>query len=160
MVHFTKSFFVIPSLGLFLQAVQAIAVDPDLWANLNQAVEGRLFEGAPLAQPCSKANFTASECANVQKNYVDPGTFPPDTLSSLQLTGCEAFRTGNPGSTVNSNWETCQTTGEQCLLDPSNPSDLTPLNGGCALGSVSQYYVRISTLVLPPTSRPFIPRSM
>ncbi|EKM52309.1 uncharacterized protein PHACADRAFT_198375 [Phanerochaete carnosa HHB-10118-sp] len=49
------------------------------------------------------------------------------------------------GAYPNTAWETCQATGEQCLLDFSNTSDplaFTPLST-CAQGSVPNYYIGV-----------------
>lgn len=54
------------------------------------------------------------------------------------------FRTDHPSAQIQTQWETCQTTGAQCLLDYTNTTDAETIlaQTGCELGSISDYYVR------------------
>lgn len=65
------------------------------------------------------------------------------TPSSMPEQGV-GFRTNTPGAYVVPQWETCQTTGAQCLLDYTNTLDLTPVTPPreCLLGSIPPYFVR------------------
>ncbi|KAG7094137.1 hypothetical protein E1B28_007749 [Marasmius oreades] len=99
---------------------------------LNKTLGGRLLQGHPLAFPCAHGPET-DECKVVQKGYLD-----------------SLFRSTTPGGAgyVNTQWETCQTTGEGCLLDYLNPFDASPVSkdkGGCGMGSVSEYYIDVRT---------------
>lgn len=58
------------------------------------------------------------------------------------------FRTSVPGGFINSQWETCQASGEQCLLDFANTSNLTPISGRCDVGSVPSYFVCCSSTLI------------
>ncbi|KAF8918433.1 FAD-binding domain-containing protein [Mucidula mucida] len=100
---------------------------PNTWAALNATVGGRLFGGLPLAYSCIQ-DSTSPQCSNVTHNYLD-----------------EVFRTNHVGGFVNAQWESCQATGEQCLLDYTNTSDLRPITGGdgCHPGSVSKFYIDV-----------------
>lgn len=54
-----------------------------------------------------------------------------------------ATRSNAPGAYINTQWETCQATQEQCLLDYLNPQDSSATAGTCHMGSVSDYMVRV-----------------
>ncbi|KAF9011630.1 FAD-binding domain-containing protein [Hymenopellis radicata] len=97
------------------------------WDALNATVGGRLFGGLPLAYSCVQ-DPASPQCSNVTHNYLN-----------------EVFRASNVGGFVNAQWESCQATGEQCLLDYTNTSDLRPITGadGCHLGSVSKFYIDV-----------------
>ncbi|TVY15434.1 FAD-linked oxidoreductase, partial [Lachnellula arida] len=104
------------------------------WAALNQTVGGRLFAGVPLAQSCySSYNGTATTpdtavCSAVQSVY---------TASS--------YIGGNYAGFMNTNWGTCQRTGEGCPLDWNTPTDPTVYDAGqtCYQGSISPYYIEV-----------------
>ncbi|KAF8660909.1 hypothetical protein AX16_001537 [Volvariella volvacea WC 439] len=100
------------------------------WDNLGQQVQGRLFPGAPLAEPCFSQGFDSSACSNVRVNYGD-----------------EVYRAHQPGGYIQTQWETCQTTGEQCLLNYQNPNDTSPTvpPNTCRIGSIAQYYIDVQT---------------
>ena len=62
------------------------------------------------------------------------------------MTSCNcqiALRSSAAGGYINTQWETCQVSGEQCLLNYENISDPSPVlrDGQCFLGSVPQYFV-------------------
>ncbi|KAA1474685.1 FAD-binding domain-containing protein [Dentipellis sp. KUC8613] len=99
------------------------------WQALSQQVDGRLYQSSPLAAPCFK-DFSSTECQAIQKGYAN-----------------DTFRSDSFGAYVNVNWETCQTTGVQCLLDSSNPSDVSPTlpPNQCQLGSIPEYYIDVRT---------------
>lgn len=120
-----------------------LRVNPAAWKSLNETVGGRMFEGTPLALACSDAASSLVACGKVQAGYTSEGqvlSFSRRTLAHYQ--GAE-FRTSVPGGFVNSQWETCQATGEQCLLDYTNTSNRSPIlpPRKCLLGSVSNYFV-------------------
>ncbi|KDQ50517.1 hypothetical protein JAAARDRAFT_199917 [Jaapia argillacea MUCL 33604] len=98
------------------------------WQALYDAVEGRLYGATPFAQACFNGGFNSSACQNIQTNYLN-----------------ETTRFDSFGGYINTQWETCQTTGQRCLLDyinPSNPTPALPPNQ-CSLGSVPNYYVDV-----------------
>ncbi|ESK89354.1 isoamyl alcohol oxidase [Moniliophthora roreri MCA 2997] len=94
---------------------------------LNRTVEGRLFSGATLMSPCI-LNLNSSQCQEASSKYLD-----------------EIFRASVPGGYVNTQWETCQASGEQCLLDYTNTSDISPVLSphGCKLGSVPNHFIDV-----------------
>ncbi|KAK1236221.1 hypothetical protein PQX77_000542 [Marasmius sp. AFHP31] len=94
---------------------------------LNATVQGRLSRGTPLAMSCSE-DPDSDACRSAQKGYLDA-----------------AFRSSIPGAYVNTQWETCQMTEEQCLLDYTNTSDVFPVlpPRGCHLGSIPSYYIDV-----------------
>jgi hypothetical protein len=57
------------------------------------------------------------------------------------------YRRDNFGAYINTQWETCQTTGAQCLLDASDPTNSTTMAPECQLGTVPGYFVSISVIV-------------
>jgi hypothetical protein len=65
-------------------------------------------------------------------------------MKVFHLTALQSdFRLGFFASSMNSQWETCQTTNHGCLLDVNDPTDpvyFTP-PAVCYQGSVSDYYV-------------------
>lgn len=55
-----------------------------------------------------------------------------------------APRTTNAGARIQTQWETCHTTGEQCLLDFTNPNNRGAVDSSrCALGSVPKYFIDV-----------------
>ncbi|KAJ7321708.1 hypothetical protein DFH08DRAFT_712871 [Mycena albidolilacea] len=103
----------------FSSGVTQVAFD-----NLFSAVGGRLFPGVPLAYPCfSGGAGDGTKCLTVQVS----------------------FRTDDFGAFVNTQWETCQTTGAQCLLDSADPTDskVLPASTECKLGSIPGYFIDI-----------------
>ncbi|KAE9406765.1 FAD-binding domain-containing protein [Gymnopus androsaceus JB14] len=98
---------------------------------LNASVGGRLFEGTPLVLPCTSPDALHSEtCIQIQEEYLD-----------------EVFRANNPGAYIVSQWETCQATGAQCLLDYTNTSNLSPVTPPreCLLGSIPSYFIDVQS---------------
>ncbi|KAJ7725699.1 hypothetical protein B0H16DRAFT_279117 [Mycena metata] len=92
---------------------------------LRAAVGGRLFPGVPLAYPCFH-NEGGADCHTVQSHYLN-----------------ETYRTDNFGAFINTQWETCQSTGAQCLLDPSDPTNPKTTSEHCELGSIAQYFIDV-----------------
>jgi hypothetical protein len=108
------------------------AVTPEQWALLNGEVEGRLSSPQPWAAPCfsevdgiSQA-VNSSACEFVKTNYLD------GVARSLSM-----------GAMSNTQWEGCQVTGEQCLLDWTNPSNSNATDAPyrCNYGSISRVSV-------------------
>ncbi|PFH45424.1 hypothetical protein AMATHDRAFT_71699 [Amanita thiersii Skay4041] len=98
------------------------------WDTLNQLVGGRLQRGVPFAQPCYTQGFNSSECQQIKSSYVD-----------------EITRSRNFGAYIQTQWETCQETGQQCLLDSTMPSNEAPIRQKCQQGSVSEHYIDVKT---------------
>ncbi|KAF8607283.1 FAD-binding domain-containing protein [Ceratobasidium sp. AG-I] len=119
--------------------VPAITRVPSVvWSVLNGVVGGRLYtNGAPFSRPCfqngtATGSLNADACASVQTNY----------LSNV-------FRADNFGAYMNTQWETCQATQDNCYLDYTNRANaaaFTPPKT-CAQGSVSAYYIDVRNAV-------------
>ncbi|KAJ7580103.1 FAD-binding domain-containing protein [Mycena floridula] len=117
--------------------VTGYSVAPDKWLALNATVQGRLSHGIPFARPCFQqaapgtlGNFSTEGCATVTETYLD----------RLALTN-------NFGDYINTQWETCQRTGAQCLLDSTNPNNSaadTPPRV-CSQGSIPQFAINVTT---------------
>ncbi|KDQ50497.1 hypothetical protein JAAARDRAFT_63111 [Jaapia argillacea MUCL 33604] len=92
----------------------------DQWKDLSEQVQGRLYGAYPFAQACFNGQFNSAACKFIQVNYLN-----------------ERY--------INTNWETCQTTGQQCLLDYTNPSNPKPASAPnqCLLGSIPNTYVDV-----------------
>ncbi|KAJ7146875.1 hypothetical protein C8R44DRAFT_579114, partial [Mycena epipterygia] len=101
--------------------VQVPLTPTDIWAELSSRVGGRIFQASPFAQPCF-ANATSPECATVQ-----------------------ATRTHEAGAYTWAQWETCQVSGEQCLLDFATPTDpeATASPNTCDLGSIPAHFLDV-----------------
>ncbi|KAL1742438.1 hypothetical protein HDZ31DRAFT_43240 [Schizophyllum fasciatum] len=97
------------------------------WTALNSTVGGRLFQGAPFAAPCFGENL-AAECAAVRAGYTDEWT-----------------RASAPGAYINTQWETCQASGAQCLLGDVGTQGNGSAGGSssCAQGSVPLYFIDV-----------------
>ncbi|KAJ7689187.1 hypothetical protein B0H17DRAFT_1202544 [Mycena rosella] len=125
----------LPLLLLAPLAAQAQAADQvplsstptDIYAALSVRVGGRLFQPAPFAEPCF-VNTTSPECAAVQELYQN-----------------EKARTRHAGGYTWGQWETCQASGAQCLLDFTVPTDptATASPNTCELGSISPYFIDV-----------------
>ncbi|KAH9893386.1 FAD-binding domain-containing protein [Cubamyces lactineus] len=105
------------------------------WAALNATVNGRLYVAAPISRPCFSnvgPNVTGhadeAECEAVMQHYMDPDT-----------------RSNTFGAFMNTEWETCQATSQQCLLDFTNPANAAAFSPPqvCAQGSVPRYYIDV-----------------
>ncbi|KAJ7111997.1 hypothetical protein C8R44DRAFT_632447 [Mycena epipterygia] len=113
----------------------AIATSDD-WHDLSVEVGGRLLKGVPFSSPCF--------------SDLDGIAFTPN------ITACDVVRTGYNDELVRSNisgaymitqWETCQSSAEQCLLDyidPENPTPSLPTQT-CHTGSVPDYFIDVRT---------------
>ncbi|KAL0961194.1 hypothetical protein HGRIS_006163 [Hohenbuehelia grisea] len=97
------------------------------WDELREKVDGRLYAGSPWAKPCFD-DPESDACREIRLNYRD-----------------EASRASSSGAYINTQWETCQSTREQCLLDYTNPRDKSAISSpySCSLGSVSDYYIDV-----------------
>ncbi|KAJ7440768.1 hypothetical protein B0H11DRAFT_2163285 [Mycena galericulata] len=97
--------------------------------DLYTSVGGRLIPGVPLAYPCFEYGHNGTECLLVRVS---------NTLH-------RAYRTSAFGAFINTQWETCQSTGAQCLLDSSDPSNakMTMPPHRCELGSVPGYFIQV-----------------
>lgn len=101
------------------------------WAALSSAVQGRLYTETPLAKPCY-ASYNNSlnvpdlaQCSTVIQGY------KTDTYLVTQ-----------PGAYLNTNWGTCQRTGQGCNLDYTVPA--IPASGAvCYQGSVPSRYIDV-----------------
>ncbi|KAJ7646488.1 hypothetical protein FB45DRAFT_986776 [Roridomyces roridus] len=111
------------------------ATSPPSFSALNATISGRLQAATPFALPCfTKFNNITVEvdeeaCAIVQANYLKP-----------------ALRLDVFGANINPQWEGCQSTLSRCLLNPSNPQDVTAFEGAsCNQGEIPQFYIDVST---------------
>lgn len=104
-----------------------LAAPTDMWAALSARVGGRVFEPLPFARPCFD-DAASPECAHVQELYQN-----------------EKARTAQPGGYTWGQWETCQATGEQCLLDFATPTDpaATASPNTCELGSIPPHFLDV-----------------
>ncbi|KAF9451824.1 FAD-binding domain-containing protein [Macrolepiota fuliginosa MF-IS2] len=98
------------------------------WQQLGSDVGGRMFEGVPFAEPCFTGPWNSSECVSIRENYVD-----------------EVTRTSEASAYIQTQWETCQVTGEQCLLNFLDPNDTQPTLAprSCKQGSVPSYFIDV-----------------
>ncbi|KAJ7358296.1 FAD-binding domain-containing protein [Mycena albidolilacea] len=99
----------------------------DIWTALSTRFGDRVFRAAPFSQPCF-ANATSAECASIQELYQN-----------------EKTRTAQASGYTWGQWETCQDTGAQCLLDFAVPTDgaATAAPNTCELGSVPDYFIDV-----------------
>ncbi|KAH9482115.1 FAD-linked oxidoreductase phmC [Psilocybe cubensis] len=114
-------------LSTFTARSNAFSIDPSEWAFLNATLGGRLMQAIPVAQPCFSQGGGSNQTA-----FSDLQTHNEDHI----------FRSNHFGAYENTNWETCQSTGDECLLDwtdPTNPTAFaTPQK--CLLGNIPSYY--------------------
>ena len=120
----------------FVHAANPISsITPAQWAALNTSVSGRLYLGYPWARPCysfyngSAQTPDSTTCAAVQSVYKN------DSIGIAP----------NFGAYMNTNWGSCQRTGQGCVLDytaPQNPLVYAP-PANCYQGSVAPYYVDV-----------------
>ncbi|KAF8074075.1 hypothetical protein FPV67DRAFT_1480629 [Lyophyllum atratum] len=101
---------------------------PNDWDALKIAVRGRLFEGVPFAHPCFEKGFNSSECLAVRSSYLD-----------------EVARSNVPAAYIQTQWETCQNTRDQCLLSYTDPHDQSPTlpPNHCQLGSIPERFIDV-----------------
>ncbi|RPD54851.1 FAD-binding domain-containing protein [Lentinus tigrinus ALCF2SS1-7] len=130
-----SSLYLLPGFVLAVLGATIQYVPPDQWDALNSTVGGHLHVAAPFSRACFPeavtgvpGTFDESACTQVQQNYNDP-----------------ASRSNSFGAYMNTQWETCEATSEQCLLNflnTSDPSAFTPPQV-CAQGGVPPYYIDI-----------------
>ncbi|KAJ7679147.1 hypothetical protein DFH06DRAFT_1278863 [Mycena polygramma] len=118
---------------LFLPGSRGTPTSGD-WQELNSTVGGKLLKGVPFSSPCF--------------SNIDGHTLTPN------LTACDAVRSGYDDELVRSNisgaymitqWETCQSSAHQCLLDyldPENPAPSLP-SQTCSSGSIPSYFIDV-----------------
>jgi hypothetical protein len=94
------------------------------WQQLNQTLDGHLYQTVPLGAPCynDSSYFNRDICASVQSTY------------NISLD-----RVAQYGQTFWGNWEACGTSG--CSLLSSNPA--ITLFPSCSLGTLAAYYVDV-----------------
>ncbi|KDR75664.1 hypothetical protein GALMADRAFT_226306 [Galerina marginata CBS 339.88] len=114
----------------------ASAASLQQWNLLNFTVGGRLHTGTPFSQPCFSSSAggvsdgtNADACAAVQTNYIN-----------------RLFRSDHFGAYELPQWETCQATGDECLLDATNTSNSLAFSppAQCLQGSVPNYYIDVA----------------
>jgi hypothetical protein len=103
------------------------------YAALNTTLGGTLQKGVPLAEPCysnyagTKVTPNAAQCSTVETNYEQ-----------------ELFIEQNFGGYENANWASCQSNGQSCALNFSNPEQPLASSSVCYQGSVPSYYIPVS----------------
>ncbi|KAJ7073052.1 hypothetical protein C8F01DRAFT_268552 [Mycena amicta] len=104
-----------------------LAAPVDIWVTLNETLSGRVFQAAPFAQPCFD-DPASKECQEVQELYQN-----------------EKLRTKQAGGYTWGQWETCQSSRAQCLLDFAVPTDPTAFSAPntCDLGSIPDYFIDV-----------------
>ncbi|KAJ6507782.1 hypothetical protein C8R47DRAFT_1099539 [Mycena vitilis] len=129
-----KFFLTVSSTVLFFLSGSRGTPTSGDWQKLNSTVGGRLLKGVPFSSPC----FSDLDGLTVTPN----------------LTACDAVRSGYDDELVRSNisgaymitqWETCQISAQQCLLDyldPENPSPSLP-SQTCSSGSIPGYFIDV-----------------
>ncbi|KAH6912974.1 FAD binding domain-containing protein [Coprinopsis sp. MPI-PUGE-AT-0042] len=96
------------------------------WDLLRREVGDGLFPVSPFASTCYK-NFDSAECMDVREHYLNA-----------------VNRTGSPAAYVQTQWETCQSTENACLLDAAAPNSPEPTrNRTCSQGSVSPWVIEV-----------------
>ncbi|VDB88521.1 unnamed protein product [Peniophora sp. CBMAI 1063] len=107
------------------------------YADFNSSTGGRLVFGTPFARACFenagpgvREMYDAASCSGVQSDYTD-----------------EATRIDSLGAYINTQWETCQKTGEQCLLDATDPTNALAYSppAVCSQGSVPPVGLEIAS---------------
>ncbi|KAJ6561924.1 hypothetical protein B0H19DRAFT_1143029 [Mycena capillaripes] len=106
----------------------------DDWRDLNATVGGRLLKGIPFSSPCFSIrdghpmtpNPTA--CDAVRNGYDD-----------------ELLRSNISGAYMITQWETCQSSAQQCLLDYLDPENSSPSlpPQTCSSGSIPGYFIDV-----------------
>lgn len=149
------------------QPLQVPAIGSD-WEALKSRVGGRLHPSVPFSQPCYE-DPRSKECQEIQKGYGDdsecyfekgnghhaerPGfirtksfdhSISAHSKSESNATLSYLFvPVTDVSKSVNTNWETCQATGAECLLNSTDPSDISPTSppNHCRLGAVPSHFV-------------------
>ncbi|KAJ7240440.1 FAD-binding domain-containing protein [Mycena rebaudengoi] len=108
-------------------------ITPSQWNALNSSVGGRLHVGIPVARPCftladTAGTLDASECTAVRAGYTN-----------------NFFLVDKFGAYMNTQWGTCQSASQTCLLRGSNTTDTAPSSppNVCEQGSVSPRYIDV-----------------
>ncbi|PPR04848.1 hypothetical protein CVT24_007236 [Panaeolus cyanescens] len=124
--------------ALFLLAGEAAyvaAVTSSDWNALNQTVGGRLQLGSPFAKPCFSLGTGGSSL-----------TPDPTACNEIQTRAEDhVFRTQHFGAYQLNQWESCQSNGDQCMLDWTNPFNPAAYNPPrqCLVGNVPPYYIDV-----------------
>lgn len=125
------------------------------WQDLKSSVGGRLIKGVPFSSPCFSnldgiavsPNLTA--CGVVRTSYDDERTLVVvSVLISRSQSRHLVVRSNVSGAYMITQWETCQRSAQQCLLDyldPENPAPSLP-SQMCNVGSIPNYFVRRSII--------------
>ncbi|EAU86312.2 FAD binding domain-containing protein [Coprinopsis cinerea okayama7 len=125
MTGIPKMFFILLA---FYASLSLCLPGPDDWGQLSVSLGGRLQKVAPFAASCF-VDFHSTECREVRSNYRN-----------------QTYRTHTPNAYIQTQWETCQSTEEQCLLDSEDPDNITPtLERQCSQGSVPQYFIDVES---------------
>ncbi|THH06479.1 hypothetical protein EW145_g4058 [Phellinidium pouzarii] len=118
-----------------VHAASIASISQSTWNSLNKTVGGRLFAAVPFSRPCFQdavgmvGAFDNTACNAIEENYTN-----------------KTFRRNIFGSYMNTEWETCQMTSSQCLLDSNEPTDplaFTPPRT-CNQGSVPSFYIDVN----------------
>ncbi|KAK0229596.1 FAD-binding domain-containing protein [Armillaria nabsnona] len=91
------------------------------WSSLNATFGGRLRRATPYARSCFSGSLDEGDCTGVINEYLDPG-----------------IRSDHFGAYINTEWETCQATAEECALNWLSPA---ARDGDCRQGTVPSYYI-------------------
>ncbi|KAF8172067.1 FAD-binding domain-containing protein [Pholiota molesta] len=118
---------------LFASTEAAASLQADRWTALNHTFGGRLKIAQPFARSCfqtsnTTGSFDQTACNAIQAGYLN-----------------HTVRVQSYGSYMNTQWEGCQSTSEQCTLDwqnPQNAAAFTPPST-CSQGSVAQVYLEV-----------------
>ncbi|KAF8147579.1 FAD-binding domain-containing protein [Crassisporium funariophilum] len=133
------------ALSLILTAILASAQTADIsqnkgptaqdWANLNATVGGRLAPGIPWPEPCfSSFNGNAVTPNQAQCTFVQQNFFNNHLNRSQVFGGFSATQ-----------YESCMSTGDQCELDwtnPTNPLAFAPPST-CKQGSIPNFFIDV-----------------
>ncbi|KIK56944.1 hypothetical protein GYMLUDRAFT_229963 [Collybiopsis luxurians FD-317 M1] len=124
---------VLLSLALAVPTVYATVPTISDWNALNNTVGGRLFTAIPFASSCFSevdgrtVTPLQEQCDIIQQHYSNA-----------------TFRSSQFNNFMNTQWESCMSTNEQCALDASNASDsLAWTDFPCEQGSIAPYYIDI-----------------
>lgn len=104
---------------------------PD-YAYLNQSLGGTLRLGVPVAQGCfdnydrKSLDGNKTACASAQANFLDA-----------------TYLAAHFGGYPNTNWATCQSSGETCLLNYTMPNGTVVQDTQCDSGNIPSLYVPI-----------------
>ena len=124
------------------------------WQKLNSTIGGRLLKGRPFASPCFANNgedkrsiFDSPACAELREVYLSEGEVNCSlrVYVSLKVHPRADRRSELPGGYINTQWETCQRTSQQCLLDSAERTNFAAVDSPyhCYIGSIPEYFVSI-----------------